>query len=89
MTVSLPFAHGPFQVLFPILDAFNHDHSAEVNWSFDRDAFSMTVEEPKKQGEEVFNNYGRKANEERKSQSSLTPGLKTKTRQSETNLIQC
>ncbi|KAL9075206.1 MAG: hypothetical protein Q9157_004110 [Trypethelium eluteriae] len=64
VTVTLPSANGPFQVLFPILDAFNHDHSAEVNWSFEKDSFTMTVEEPKKQGEEVFNNYGRKANEE-------------------------
>ncbi|KAI9686494.1 MAG: hypothetical protein M1822_003505 [Bathelium mastoideum] len=62
--VTLPLANGPFQVLFPGLDSFNHDHSAEVNWSFARDSFSVTLEEPKQQGEEVFNNYGRKANEE-------------------------
>ncbi|KAL9095759.1 MAG: hypothetical protein Q9165_002191 [Trypethelium subeluteriae] len=64
VTATLPSANGPFQVLFPILDAFNHDHSAEVNWSIEKDSFTMTLEEPKKEGEEVFNNYGRKANEE-------------------------
>ncbi|KAI9714319.1 MAG: hypothetical protein M1820_000280 [Bogoriella megaspora] len=62
--VKLPKWTSPFQVLFPALDTFNHNHSMEITWSFDQGAFAVTAEETSSAGEEVFNNYGRKSNEE-------------------------
>jgi hypothetical protein len=64
VTVTIPRAQGPFQVLFPVIDAFNHDHTVEVNWAYENGSFGMTIEDPRQDGQEIVNNYGRKSNEE-------------------------
>ena len=56
-----------FPVLFPGLDAANHDHNAKVEWTYDPDQFSLTLAESGtgvEAGNEVFNNYGPKGNGE-------------------------
>ncbi len=52
-------------ILLPILDLLNHDNSAKVQWKFDADGFfSLTNMDIIQEGDEVFNNYGAKGNEE-------------------------
>ena len=56
-----------FPVLFPGLDAANHDHNAKVEWTYDPSRFSLTLSESAtgvEAGDEVFNNYGPKGNGE-------------------------
>ncbi|KAK5110786.1 hypothetical protein LTR85_000731 [Meristemomyces frigidus] len=68
-TVLLDMSTAPsedldFPVLFPIQDAPNHRHEAHVDWFFDPGRFSISVEDSIQAGEEVFNNYGSKGNDE-------------------------
>ncbi|CCK69862.1 protein-lysine N-methyltransferase KNAG_0D01100 [Huiozyma naganishii CBS 8797] len=55
-------------ILLPILDLLNHDYESKVLWSTDRgSAFiyqNLEDIETLKQGQEIFNNYGPKGNEE-------------------------
>ena len=56
-----------FPVLFPGLDAANHDHDARVEWTYDPGRFSLTLAESGvgvEAGNEVLNNYGPKGNGE-------------------------
>lgn len=56
-----------FPVLFPGLDAANHDHNAKVEWTFEPGRFSLALAEDGpdiEAGKEVFNNYGPKGNGE-------------------------
>ncbi len=55
-----------FPVLFPGLDAANHNPSAKVDWTFDPGRFSVALAEDESvaAGDEVFNNYGPKSNGE-------------------------
>ncbi|KAH9830551.1 Set domain-containing protein [Teratosphaeria destructans] len=69
-TVLLDMSRTPpedldFPVLFPAIDAANHDPDAHVAWSFDTGRFSVLLNDGTVQaGEEVFNNYGAKGNDE-------------------------
>ncbi|KAF2765529.1 SET domain-containing protein [Teratosphaeria nubilosa] len=69
-TVLLDMSRTPpedldFPVLFPGLDASNHNPDAHVAWSFDTGRFSVLLNDGSFQaGEEVFNNYGAKGNDE-------------------------
>lgn len=53
-------------MLLPIIDLLNHDYRAKVEWSTSHDhSFILTLlNENIKQGDELFNNYGPKGNEE-------------------------
>lgn len=58
-----------FPVLFPGLDAANHDHNTKVDWTFSPDSFTVALAPAGEShgveaGEEVFNNYGPKPNAE-------------------------
>ncbi|KAL1297291.1 hypothetical protein AAFC00_004846 [Neodothiora populina] len=53
-----------FSILFPVMDAGNHNPNARVDWAYDPGRFSFTVSDGVKAGEEVFNNYGPKGNDE-------------------------
>ncbi|KAF2812516.1 SET domain-containing protein [Mytilinidion resinicola] len=53
-----------FSVLYPFLDSLNHDSNARVDWDMRFDAFALSTYEPLKKGDEIFNNYGSKGNEE-------------------------
>ncbi|KAK4543024.1 hypothetical protein LTR36_006022 [Oleoguttula mirabilis] len=68
-TVLLDLSTAPsedldFPVLFPVQDAPNHRYDAHVDWFFDPGRFSITVEDSVQAGDEVFNNYGSKGNDE-------------------------
>lgn len=53
-----------FPVLFPGMDASNHNHSAKVDWTFDPGRFSLACTDGVAAGEQVYNNYGPKGNDE-------------------------
>jgi hypothetical protein len=56
-----------FPVLFPGLDAANHNHDARVDWTYDPDQFSFGLAGSApaiEAGSEVVNNYGPKGNGE-------------------------
>ena len=64
---SVPAEDLVFPVLFPGLDAANHDDHARVEWTYDPGQFSLTLAESGvgvEAGSEVFNNYGPKGNGE-------------------------
>ncbi|KAK8427983.1 hypothetical protein IWX49DRAFT_558308 [Phyllosticta citricarpa] len=56
--------HRQARVLMPVVDLLNHKFPTKVNWFFDRGTFQLNSEEPLVQGQEIFNNYGGKGNEE-------------------------
>jgi len=49
---------------------FNHRSGAKVEWQLHGGAFSLCLKEKVKQGQQIFNNYGLKGNEERTTNSS-------------------
>ena len=51
-------------VLFPMLDIPNHKPMAPIEWIPGTDALGFTITEDVRQSEEVWNDYGRKSNEE-------------------------
>ncbi|KAB2575457.1 Ribosomal lysine N-methyltransferase set10 [Lasiodiplodia theobromae] len=51
-------------VLMPVIDLLNHRFPAKVFWFFDHGAFQFKTEEVVAKGQEIFNNYGGKDNEE-------------------------
>lgn len=53
-----------FSVLFPVMDAGNHNPLAKVDWAYDPGHFSLTVSEPISLHDQIFNNYGPKGNDE-------------------------
>ncbi|GAB7352361.1 hypothetical protein MBLNU459_g2800t1 [Dothideomycetes sp. NU459] len=53
-----------FSVLFPVMDAGNHNPIAKIDWAYDTGKFSLTVSEPIDSGDQIFNNYGPKGNDE-------------------------
>ncbi|GES60660.1 SET-domain-containing protein [Aspergillus terreus] len=56
--------NGPFPVLYPVLDIFNHRVGAKVNWHFHNGDFDVCLEERVEQWQQVFNNYSQKGNED-------------------------
>ncbi|KIW02120.1 uncharacterized protein PV09_06610 [Verruconis gallopava] len=63
-SVSEPSGQQSFPLLYPVVDSFNHRFGAKVLWNMDNGDFQMSVAEPAQAGEEVFNNYAPKGNEE-------------------------
>ena len=59
--VSVPPNMGLF---VPLLDLCNHNPDARVTWSCDQGRISLSQEAAVSAGEEFFNNYGLKSNEE-------------------------
>lgn len=51
-------------MLLPVIDLLNHDYHSEVEWSFANDEFGYRRLESIKSGQELYNNYGCKGNEE-------------------------
>ncbi|KAL5118504.1 hypothetical protein ACEQ8H_003519 [Pleosporales sp. CAS-2024a] len=59
--------HDTVPVLFPVIDLFNHSATAQVEWHFEPStAFSLKLlqADAVKPGQEVFNNYAPKQNDE-------------------------
>ncbi|KAF8542264.1 hypothetical protein BDD12DRAFT_729499 [Trichophaea hybrida] len=50
--------------LFPIVDSLNHRPRAKITWQPGSDALSLVSVDRIEAGDEIFNNYGPKANEE-------------------------
>ncbi|KAG7666152.1 uncharacterized protein J8A68_000310 [[Candida] subhashii] len=63
LTNNLSFAKDS-AMLVPVLDMLNHNPKARVVWGFEDGCFKFRNEDGGKVGEEVYNNYGRKGNEE-------------------------
>lgn len=53
-----------FPVLFPGLDIGNHSNEAKIDYIFDPGRFEIKTNTSTPAGEEVFNNYGPKGNDE-------------------------
>jgi hypothetical protein len=53
-----------FALLYPVLDSFNHKFGAKVLWNMDKGDFELSTTETTEKGEEVYNNYAPKGNEE-------------------------
>ncbi|AET37944.1 protein-lysine N-methyltransferase Ecym_2195 [Eremothecium cymbalariae DBVPG len=51
-------------ILLPILDLLNHSQHSKIEWAGDNGVFSFRKLEPVEVGDEIFNNYGGKSNEE-------------------------
>lgn len=68
-TVLLDLSRSPaedldFPALFPVLDILNHHHDSHVDWSFDPGRFTVSISDAVPPGEELYNNYGPKSNDE-------------------------
>lgn len=50
--------------LYPIVDLLNHRNDTKVRWTFEDDSVEFISLQRLKDGEEVFNSYGDKSNEE-------------------------
>ncbi|KAI8147791.1 hypothetical protein BJV82DRAFT_306933 [Fennellomyces sp. T-0311] len=63
-----PQYDGPSEVLFPLLDALNHKPNTKITWMRDGDvetgSLSFVIGQEVPAGEQLFNNYGPKSNEE-------------------------
>ncbi|RYC61509.1 hypothetical protein CHU98_g4720 [Xylaria longipes] len=57
-------AKGSFPVLYPVLDIFNHRIGAKVGWQFSKGDYNLYLEEQVEQGQQIFNNYSPKGNED-------------------------
>ncbi|KAI9673193.1 MAG: hypothetical protein M1817_003056 [Caeruleum heppii] len=53
-----------FPVLFPLVDILNHNPGAQIHWIGGKESMDLVLEDGVQPGEEVFNNYGPKSNEE-------------------------
>lgn len=51
-------------ILLPVIDLLNHSPAAKVVWSVENDKFVFSTNSPLKAGDQLFNNYGQKGNEE-------------------------
>jgi hypothetical protein len=54
----------PFALLYPVLDSFNHRFGAKVVWNIEKGDFALGLTESVKKGDEVYNNYAPKGNQE-------------------------
>lgn len=66
-TVLIDMSHAStsdFPVLFPGLDIGNHSNDAKIDYIFDPGRFEIKTNTATVAGEEVFNNYGPKGNDE-------------------------
>ncbi|KAL8639288.1 MAG: hypothetical protein Q9226_008885 [Calogaya cf. arnoldii] len=53
-----------FPLLYPVIDIFNHRFDAKVEWQLDAGNFGLCLTERTEQGQQIFNDYARKGNEE-------------------------
>ena len=52
-------------VLIPGMDLANHGPTANVTWLYNREDCCLVSDDPYKGGQQIWNNYGPKANEQR------------------------
>ncbi|QLL30371.1 hypothetical protein HG536_0A01880 [Torulaspora globosa] len=50
--------------LYPVVDLLNHKNDTQVKWTFEHEKVCFITSETLKEGDEVFNNYGDKSNED-------------------------
>jgi hypothetical protein len=65
-SIMMPSEEDSFALLYPLIDSFNHRFGAEVVWNMGEGNFALGLTQDVKKGEEVYNNYAPKGNEERK-----------------------
>ncbi|KAF2674282.1 SET domain-containing protein [Microthyrium microscopicum] len=57
-------ADESFPLLYPVIDIFNHRFGEKVFWNMEKGTFRLELPEGAPTGEQVFNNYAPKGNEE-------------------------
>ena len=60
-----------FAVLYPVIDILNHRPAFNIQWIPGKTHLSLAAGAPLEPGQAVWNNYGPKSNEERKTSSSV------------------
>lgn len=55
-----------FSLLYPVIDYFNHRFGEKVVWNMEKGDFSLVLTTASQSGNQIFNNYAPKGNEERK-----------------------
>jgi hypothetical protein len=60
-----------FSLLYPVIDYFNHRFGERVVWNLEKGDFSLVLTKGASVGEQVYNNYAPKGNEERQSVNFL------------------
>ena len=60
----------PFPILWPVVDIGNHRPMEKVEWGVNDEAFCLRILTSVPKGEQIYNNYAPKGNEERKWRSS-------------------
>jgi hypothetical protein len=60
----MPSEPDNFALLYPLVDSFNHRFGSKVIWDMSEGNFALNITQPANKGEEVFNNYAPKGNEE-------------------------
>jgi len=63
-------AQGEYSLLYPVIDIFNHRFGTQVLWDLKDGNFTLSITEGATKGEQVFNNYAPKGNEERESRDA-------------------
>ena len=53
-----------FSLLYPVIDYFNHRFGEKVAWNMEKGDFSLVLASGVEAGEQIFNNYAPKGNEE-------------------------
>jgi hypothetical protein len=62
--IVTPDVTEEFSLLYPVIDIFNHRFGAKVVWDLDKGDFTLAITESARKGEQIFNNYAPKGNEE-------------------------
>lgn len=62
MTVDA--AGDPFSLLYPVIDIFNHKFGEKAHWSMEKGTFSLILPSGALLGQQIFNNYAPKGNQE-------------------------
>ena len=62
--IVTPSVTEDFSLLYPVIDIFNHRFGAKVVWALDKGDFTLAITESSRRGDQIFNNYAPKGNEE-------------------------
>ncbi|TID14751.1 SET domain-containing protein [Venturia nashicola] len=63
-SIMMPNELDSFALLYPLVDSFNHQFGSKVIWDMSNGNFALNITQPAKKGDEIFNNYAPKGNEE-------------------------
>jgi hypothetical protein len=55
----------PYPLLYPVMDHFNHRFQEKVTWKTGNGTYGLLLSADIAEGDQIFNNYAPKGNEER------------------------